>query len=227
LQNTIVIFTSDHGEMHMEHRQYLKNSMGTRSSFQSGKIVRDHASLVDIYPTLADASGVSVPSDLAGSSLLPYLDGTSQPGADRHIVAMYMSNMANTNAFMIRKGPWKYIAYGQYGPDWYKTYNAQLFNMEQDPFELHDVSAANAETCKALDTLLRGVVDYEAVDQEVKMEERMLYDRYYKDQPQADLQKEWQKSYMGFDDGDMKKVKLWYQTTGSAPQPELSTVIVV
>merc|ERR550525_2072658 len=27
LDNTIVIFTSDHGEMHMEHRQHLKNSM--------------------------------------------------------------------------------------------------------------------------------------------------------------------------------------------------------
>merc|ERR1712217_311895 len=77
LDNTIVIFTSDHGEMHMEHRQHLKNTMyegsarvpliiagpgskpslGNRAAFTAGKVIKEHTSLVDLYPTFVDATG--------------------------------------------------------------------------------------------------------------------------------------------------------------------------
>jgi len=235
LDNTIVIFTSDHGEMHMEHRQDLKNSMfegsarvpliiagpgskpgfGTRSTFQKGKIVKDHTSLVDMYPTFVDAAGGVIPDNLSGFSLMPYLTGAATRPED-HVVSMYMSNMANTNAFMIRKGPWKYIAYGQYGPSWYKMYKPQLFNLDQDPSELQEVSSTNTATAKMLDDLLRSVVDYDSVDREVKMEERMLYDRYYKSMSNTDLQNNWEKAYKGFSDSDMMKVHQWYNATASS-----------
>jgi len=242
-----VIFTSDHGEMHMEHRQHLKNSMyegsarvplliagpgskpslGTRSAFKAGKVVNSPTSLLDMYPTFVDASGGIPPSDLGGHSLMPYLIGTAAPNDDRHIVAMYMSNMANTNAFMIRKGAWKYVAYGQYGPSWYKAYRPQLFNLEQDPFELHDMSHENNNTARMLDSLLRSVVDYDAVDREVKTEERMLYDRYYKVLPEHQLQSELEAAYKGFDAGDSAKLQQWYQATESAPQPGNAVTFLV
>lgn len=247
LENTIVVFTSDHGEMHMEHRQHLKNSMyegsarvpliiagpgsspgfGTRPAFRSGKLVHDHVSLVDMYPTFVDALGGDLPSGLVGHSLLPYLFDTSRKKPDSYIVSMYMSNMANTNAFMIRQGAWKYIAYGQYGPSWYKAYKPQLFNLDEDPSELHNVLSNHSDVASMLDTLLRNVVDYDSIDREVKMEERMLYDRYYKMLPSAHLQKQWERSYENFDGEDMKKVQVWYESTKSSPQPDSSLPLLV
>jgi len=239
LKNTIVIFTSDHGEMHMEKRQHLKNSMyeasvrvplliagpgsrpgfGSRASFAAGKVVKDLTSLLDIYPTFADATGSTLPCHLPGSSLIPYLQGTSLPIRDRSIVSMYGSVFGNTNAFMIRRGPWKYIAYGDFGPAWYKAYKPQLFNLEQDPSETHDVSLDNPGIVLALDKELLLSVDYEAVDRELKMEERMLYDRFYANKGEKTIRRNWELDYKGFDDDDAKKVEQWYDQTPSEKQP--------
>lgn len=235
LKNTLVIFTSDHGEMHMEHRQHLKNTfyegservplllagpgsrpgLGTRAAFNAGHQVTDLVSLLDMYPTFVDAAGGKKPADLDGSSLIPYLTGAPQQRED-HVVAQYMSNMANTNGFMIRKGPWKYIAFGKYGPSTYKNYAPQLFNLEEDPFELRDVSLSNRETCEKLDKLLRRTVDYDVVDREIKMEERMLFDRYF---PNPSMS-QWRKTYKGFDQSDYQKIQEWLNSTESAPGPK-------
>merc|ERR1712070_934198 len=100
------------------------------------------------------------PQKLSGHSLMPYLYGTGKR-PDDYVVAMYMSNMANTPAFMLRQGQWKYIAYGQYGPSWFKAYDPQLFNLQSDPEELKDVSKQNSNIVEQLDALLRTVVDYD------------------------------------------------------------------
>jgi len=235
LDNTMVIFLADHGEMHMEHRQWLKNSMyegsarvpliiagpgsnpgsATRAQFNSrGKIVRDITSLVDIYPTLADATGVSVPLDLDGESLMPYITGSGSRSKN-FAVSMYMSNYANTQAFMIRKDEWKYIAYGTYGPSWYKNYTPQLFNVMDDPGELTNVILSHTNVASDLDALLLSVVDYGKVDREVKMEEKMLYDRFYKQSKnfsQHDLLALWAQRYQGFSADDLVKVFEWYES---------------
>ena len=62
LNNTVVIFTADHGEMAMEHRQFYKMSMFEGSShvplmimgpgLMSGLQVNQLVSLVDLYPTV-------------------------------------------------------------------------------------------------------------------------------------------------------------------------------
>lgn len=62
LQKTIVIYTSDHGELAMEHRQFYKMSMYEASShvpllimgpgIQANLQVSSVVSLVDIYPTM-------------------------------------------------------------------------------------------------------------------------------------------------------------------------------
>lgn len=62
LNNTVVIFTADHGELAMEHRQFYKMSMFEGSShvpllvmgpgLMSGLQVNQLVSLVDLYPTV-------------------------------------------------------------------------------------------------------------------------------------------------------------------------------
>jgi len=242
LKNTIVVFLSDHGEMHMEHRQHLKNSLfegsarvplliagpntqarkGTRHSFSKlGHVVRDPVSLLDVYPTLVEATGGAVPQDLSGFSLLPYLAEAGNRPQD-YVVAMYMSNMANTQAFMIRQGPWKYIAYGQYGPSCYLDYQPQLFNIEKDPDELIEMSKHHADVAGMLDALLRTVVDYPAVDREIKMEEKMLFNRFFANLTEDKLRTQFNKKYNGFDDNDMAKIQTWLASVEDLPQPPLT-----
>lgn len=62
LNNTVVIFTADHGELAMEHRQFYKMSMFEGSShvplmimgpgLKSGLQVNQLVSLVDLFPTI-------------------------------------------------------------------------------------------------------------------------------------------------------------------------------
>eukprot|EP01050_Picozoa_sp_SAG11_P018951 SAG11_NODE_2946_length_2820_cov_2.023153_1_plen_127_part_10 len=126
--------------MNMEHRQQLKNSMYEGSArvpliisgpgYRANQVVTNLTSLLDLYPTFADIVGAPKPSFLSGYSLLPFLEpaaGMAQSSSRSEqrpdfVVSQYHSNMGNTGSFMIRLGPWKYIAFGQYGPAWLKDY---------------------------------------------------------------------------------------------------------
>merc|ERR1712194_562360 len=96
-----------------------------------------------------------------------------------------------------------------------------------DPSELENVLHSNNDTARELDGLLRGVVDYDAVDKEVKMEEKMLYDRYYYNvYGTFQLYKQWRDVYTGFHNDDRAKVQEWYNSTESSPQPPEPLLVV-
>lgn len=69
LNNTVVLFTSDHGDLAMEHRQFYKMSMFEGSSHvpllimgpgvKSGFEISLPVSLVDIYPTVLGKGGIN------------------------------------------------------------------------------------------------------------------------------------------------------------------------
>ena len=94
LDNTYVVFLSDHGEMNMEHRQVWKNSMYEASArvpliiagpgVRAGAVNTNLTSLLDVYPTLVDMVGGVNPSYLDGHSLAPLLvapEATHHSGA--------------------------------------------------------------------------------------------------------------------------------------------------
>ena len=56
---------------------------------------------------------------------------------------------------MLRRDRWKYVVYAGYPP--------QLFDMEDDPQELIDLSGERPDVARRLDTDLRSLVDYEQV----------------------------------------------------------------
>lgn len=167
--STYFAYLSDHGEMNMEHRQYLKNSLHEASArvplimagpgVERGAVVEDLVSLVDLYPTLMDMAGIDHPQGLAGHSLMPLATGESSRRPD-WVLSQYHSNFANTGIFMLRQGPWKYLAYPGYDP--------QLFNLDEDPDEITNLAASLPEKTRTMDTKLREIVDYEAVDAKAK-----------------------------------------------------------
>lgn len=105
LENTIIIFTSDHGELLGDHGLLYKGCrffealvhvplLITGPDFVKG--VQSHAlvELVDIAPTLLEASGLEVPYFMQGKSLLPLLTGKADPGYHKpHVVCEYNDAM--------------------------------------------------------------------------------------------------------------------------------------
>jgi arylsulfatase A-like enzyme len=90
-QNTIVVFTSDHGYHLGEHGLWKKQSLFEESArvpllivapgvSERGAVAKTPVSHVDLYPTLAELAGVSPPANLQGQSLVPILKNPSTTG---------------------------------------------------------------------------------------------------------------------------------------------------
>ena len=160
--NTYFGFSSDHGEMAMEHQDWYKMSIFEGSvrvplvmagpEIRQGQCLPNLVSLVDLCPTFIEMGKLAAQDGLDGESLLPL--ATGQTGDSRNwAYACFMGCTLNTSAYMLRKDRWKYIAYGGYAP--------QLFDMENDPQELVDLAEMRPHVVERLDKDLRAVVDYE------------------------------------------------------------------
>ncbi|KAI1122076.1 choline sulfatase [Nemania abortiva] len=136
-QNTIVVFSGDHGDMLGERGLWYKMSY-FESSVRVPLLISDprrytphrvkeNVSTLDILPTLCDIVGTKLIEGLPmdGTSLLPHLQG--KPGHDT-VIAEYTGEGTISPLMMIRRGPWKYITCPTDAP--------QLFNLENDPLEL-------------------------------------------------------------------------------------------
>ncbi|KAL0979773.1 hypothetical protein UPYG_G00189460 [Umbra pygmaea] len=175
LESTVLLITSDHGELAMEHRQFYKMSMFEGSSHvpllamgpgvRSGLQLSQPVSLVDIYPTVLEMAGVAVPSGLSGHSLLPLLSqwadrpGWTHPG---WVMSEYHGCNANASTYMLREGRWKYITYADG-----LSVPPQLFDLMVDEEELHNVASRFPGVVGHLDKQLRSAVDYPHVSQAV------------------------------------------------------------
>lgn len=141
-QDTAIIYTSDHGELNGHHGLWTKMTMHEESvgiplilsgAGSTRTVVRTPVSLVDIFPTVLDLAQLS---PAHGTSLYA-LAKVEEP--DRPVFSEYHDGGALTGFFMIRLGNWKYIHYPGYSP--------QLYNIADDPGEIHDLglSAAHQE----------------------------------------------------------------------------------
>ncbi len=162
--NTYFVFSSDHGEMALEHRNWYKMNMYEASSrvplvisgpgIRSGRSIDNIVSLIDMFPTLAEMSGVDCPDQVQGESLLPLARGETSESRN-WALATHTGTSSNTTMFMLRRGAWKYVAYPGYPP--------QLFNLEEDPDEIHNLASTRGEIAREMDRELRRIVDYEEV----------------------------------------------------------------
>jgi arylsulfatase A-like enzyme len=135
-ENTIVVFTSDHGLAIGGHGLIGKQNMYEHTinvplviagpGIPAGKQSAAQCYLRDLLPTFCDLAGTKLPENIDGKSLVPVL---RDPAAETHpfIVGYFQDSQR-----MIRKGDWKLI--------WYpKIDRRQLFNVARDPLELDDL----------------------------------------------------------------------------------------
>jgi len=167
LKDTVLVYTSDHGEMHGDHGLWLKRALYEGAArvpiimagagLPEGKVIDTPVSDVDLTATLLDLGGVPRPAGLRGRSLLPLIMGDSN-AAPSHVYCECHTEGNCTGSFMIRKGDWKYLYFSFYG-------NNLLFNLRDDPGEMNNLSGRpeSASIEQELHETLTSLVDPDAV----------------------------------------------------------------
>lgn len=149
LEETFILFTSDHGDMLGDHYLWRKAYAYEGSacvpmllrwpegllSAQRGQVFRQPVELRDVLPTFLDVAGVSITEDGPdGRSLLELLRGKENAWRGfidlEHDVCYSPENHWNA----LTDGRFKYIFHTLNGEQ-------QLFNLEEDPGERHDLSS--------------------------------------------------------------------------------------
>ncbi len=153
-EETLVVYTSDHGEGAGEHGMWNKhtfyeNSVGVPLHIRwpgpipSNVRVRQPVSLVDLAATIIDAAGAKAPADLPGESLLPLASGHTKEG-DGLVIADFLADGSWSANRMVRVGNLKY--------NYYHGEPEELFDLASDPSELTDQSSnpSYAQSLQAL-----------------------------------------------------------------------------
>ena len=171
--NTIVIVTSDHGDMLGERGLWYKMNFFEWScrvplimagpGLPTGSSVKNNVSLVDIFPTLVEAAGgTNETPNLDGRSLWGLATGVVDPADDPdEAIAEYCAECASHPCFMIRRGPYKYVHCDVDPP--------LLFNLEDDPNELNNLATdpGHDNVAKAFAEEVRKRWDSEAIREDV------------------------------------------------------------
>ena len=171
-ENTRIIYTTDHGEQLGEHGMWWKSSMLEASvgiplivagpDIPEGKVSNTNVNLVDCFPGIVQAVGAELApqdADLPGESIFAL---AQRDDHERISFSEYHAILSPSASFMLRSGRYKYIRYIDMPP--------QLFDLEADRFETHDLSAdpSFAETLADCEAQLRAICDPEATDARAK-----------------------------------------------------------
>ncbi|MBN3582798.1 sulfatase [Algoriphagus aestuarii] len=137
--NTIVVFTSDHGFHLGEHEFWMKVSLHEESvkvpmmikvPGKNPSLVHSFTELIDLYPTLAELAGLEYSKAIQGKSLASLMD---HPGKKVRDFAFSVSQ--GGKSFLIRTEEWAYI---QYNED--ASAGMELFDMKKDPKQFHNLA---------------------------------------------------------------------------------------
>ena len=151
--NTIIIFSSDHGLAIGSHGLFGKQNIYedgmkvplifTGPGIPKGRSAA-YAYLFDLFPTICDLAGLPAPRGIDGKSLAPVIRGKSEGVRDAVFLA-YRDFQRS-----VRKGDWKLIRYPQIN-------RSQLFNLKADPGETTDLAGdpAHREKLEEMTALLK------------------------------------------------------------------------
>ena len=138
-ENTIIVFSGDNGLAVGQHGLMGKQNLYEHSiqvplifkgpGIKKNKKSNNFAYLLDIYPTLCDIGGVSIPSTVEGKSLKPVLTGNIQQTRDVMFFAYKNFQRA------VRKDRWKLIKYNVKN-----EVITQLFDLIEDPYEIKNLA---------------------------------------------------------------------------------------
>jgi len=179
--DTTVIYTSDHGD-----------NLGTRGLWGKSTLYQESVGvpmivagpgvapgvcetpvdLLDLFPTILEGAGLDAQPEMGGRPGRSLFAVATEPAdPERVVFSEYHAAGSNTAGFMVRKGRWKFHYYVRYRPE--------LFDLETDPEELHDLAAdpAHADVVRMMEAELRRICDPEAVDAQAKADQQAMIER--------------------------------------------------
>lgn len=169
-ENTLVVFTSDHGEGLGSHRWTGKMMfyegeaavpliVSGKGVTPAGRIDREHlVSTLDVLPTICDYTGVKPPPSLRGESLRSVIEKPEQPGHE--FVASEMARGGQRN-FMLRTKRYKYMIFPGAQP------SEMLFDLQSDPGETKNL-AGDAAMAGELQRHRQLLTQWKATTEEAK-----------------------------------------------------------
>ena len=154
-ENTIIVFTSDHGEMLGDFGLYCKQKPYEASvrvplvlcgpGVPDGKTVNELVEWIDLNPTLCELGGAPVLPDTDARSLLPCLRGESAC----HRESILSAISGGTHMRCVRDRRWKFV----------ENHNTidELYDLENDPEERRNLAddPAHAKTVKEMRQALK------------------------------------------------------------------------
>lgn len=144
-ENTLVIYTSDHGDMCGGHGMVDKHNvmyddvvrvpMIARwpGHTQPGSVCQSFVSnALDLASTFCEVAGVPVPETFVGQSLAPLLEGAQDNGRQDILCTYHGNQFGLFSQRMVRDRRWKYV--------WNPTAEDELYDTLTDPGELHNLA---------------------------------------------------------------------------------------
>jgi arylsulfatase A-like enzyme len=155
---TLLVITADHGEEFADHDEYGHGHtvyqeldwvplifVGPQVA-EPDRVVETSVPMLDLMPTLLEVAGAPLPKLVHGQSLLPVLQGAEPPEQ-----SIYTESPARRSSYddkALRQGSYK-LVYNV------KLDQVELYNLGDDPGELHDLSQTEPERAAAMRDDLR------------------------------------------------------------------------
>lgn len=172
-ENTIVLYTTDHGCHFKTRNSEYKRSCHEASvrlptalsgpGFKRGGEVREIVSLLDLPPTLLDAAGLPLPEQMQGRSLMPLINRQTTEWPEEAFIQISESQVGRA----VRTQRWKYAVTAPHkhgSQDSGSTHYVEeyLYDLQADPYELTNLAGVEShrQTADVLrDRLVRRMVE--------------------------------------------------------------------
>ncbi len=163
--DTLIVYTSDHGELLGNRGLWAKSFMYEDSvavpmilngpDVPAGRVVDTAVNLIDVAPTILHTAGID--HALPGRPLQEL--ATEPDDVDRPAFSEYHDGGSITGSFAVRTGEWKYINHVDHAPE--------LYNVVDDPDELIDLGTSPTVSAERdqVEEALRSIVDPDAANQ--------------------------------------------------------------
>lgn len=162
LDNTLIVFTSDNGYFHMEHRRWDKRLAYEESmripmvvvfpkKIEAGSTVSKMVTNVDFAPTVLQYAGLPVPEQMQGQSMRPLFEGTAKKWRE-HVFYEYWTDLVHAIPTMraVRGERYKLVQYPMIDD------LDELYDLKRDPHEMLNLAEdpGHAKVHQAMEELL-------------------------------------------------------------------------
>jgi len=153
LDNTVIVFFSDHGEMLGDHGRWAKCTWHEPSvhvplivagpGIAAGKVSEALAELIDVHATCLDYAGIAALDDSDALSIRPILEGGALDASHRDVAISALDDWR-----MITDGRWKLVRISGEKPE--RPARDLLFDLQEDGTEQNNVAESHPEVIRDL-----------------------------------------------------------------------------